>query len=149
MPETDRAILDRTTRELDAKRIAAEELWASGSSAEAIRLAQTAVDDFAASGDSEAQFDALMAEITRRMALPPTVAEVRSQRRTRWVITVLLALSVMTFVFLEATRKPKPPTARASSSWDVRYPAENVVDGSDATDWLLPDTTRRAGSSSR
>jgi hypothetical protein len=139
----DRSVLDASIVDLDEKRLAVEELWANGATGEALRAAESALGDFAPEGSPRDRYNALRAELERRIAerRQPTVAEVRKTRRARLTIATVLVLSMVSLAILEATRKPKPPVATASASWDVRYPPENAVDGSDATDWVLPDKT--------
>lgn len=66
---------------------------------------------------------------------------VQPDRRTRIVCGAILSVSLLGLIYVEATKKPKPPLVTATAQWDSRYPPENAVDGDDATDWVLPDKT--------
>ncbi len=138
------------------KRDAAEVLWEAGSAAEALRLAGEARAIATSTSDPPAATPTLDAEVTERdgerfgdwlaacdEALDrgaredPTLDEVGRLRVGRFV-GAAFAIAVLVLVAL-ALRTPPTLRATASASWDSRYDAAKAVDGSERTDWLLPD----------
>lgn len=145
------------------KRDAAEALWIAGCPAEALRLAREAVDvlrtvDDAARAEVEPvalpeldedvlpehgdRFRALVDEADRLLGAQAAraldtkaVARARTNRIAT-AVSVVLAVLALSWIVL---RTPRVLKAEASAQWDGRYDAAKAVDGSDRTDWLLPD----------
>lgn len=141
------------------KRDAAATLWAARSEAEALRLAwdarciatcakdtappsSPAFDAEFAAKDAD-QFHAWLAACDAALEAhegdSPTPSEVTRTRVDR-VVGVVFAIA--TIVVAAFALRPTPTIkATASASWDARYEPARVVDGSERTDWLLPDKT--------
>ncbi len=140
------------------KRDAADALWIAGFSAEALRLATEARDLLGVASEAEAlpaldsdvtpeqseRFHALQSEtaalLDKQLADVVDPAAIRRMQINRIAVTAAIALSVIgaATVFL---RTPHMLKAEASANWDARYDASKGVDGSDRSDWLLPDRT--------
>lgn len=142
---------------------AAEALWVAGFPAEAMRLAAEARE--LVRGDAPAPEQAALpildkdvtpehTERFRSMQSETSAAldaqfgkwmdaqAIRGLQMNRIAVSGAVVLAVLIAAVL-ALRTPRLLKAEASAHWgnDPRYDASKAVDGSDRTDWLLPDKT--------
>lgn len=117
---------------LRAERDLAHDLWVAGEAEEATRVLGRALD-------KEDDYATLRRELDARLDVRRL--DHKQLRNVRILCAAILGVSFLALVYMQATKPPKPPKVVASAQWDARYPASNVIDGSDATDWILPDKT--------
>jgi hypothetical protein len=139
------------------KRDAADVLWGAHSRAEALRLIREAVAiareageapaDLQAlnselGGEHEAQFAALHDELEELFArqLGPALGPrgVARLRANRIVLASAMLVAVVAALY-SALHQKKTLVAEASARYAIGHDAPKAIDGSDKTEWLLPD----------
>lgn len=168
VPSEVHAKTSRTLRLSRQRRDAAEALFIAGFPAEALRLAYDAVErardairegtghvepletvdlpvfDDDVTSDHAELFREVLAEHTRLVSahaeLGVEAQEIARLRVSRIVAVAAAAILVVSGVIM-LVRTPRVLKATASAQWDARYDAGNAVDGSESTDWVLPDRT--------
>jgi hypothetical protein len=163
VPADQREKTSRAMRLSEQRRRGAEALWIAGFPADALELLKNALAlaKEAVSGEAPeattggaldeevtpadaATFRALLAEHDKLfaeredLALGPT--DVKKRRISR-IATVALASVAFIGLLYFVLRTPRVLKATASAQYEARYEPGNAVDGSETTDWLLPDRT--------
>jgi len=158
VPVERRAVMSRACQRAEQKRTAAEMLWISGSSAEALRLARDAVailrEGLAAEPeelpelDAEVQprhqdrYQATLVELDgllkQHFVESIDEQQLRRLRITRIAVGAAIAICAV-LVARILLRTPRVLRADASASFNAEHDASHAVDGSGKTEWLLPD----------
>ena len=163
VPAEQRAAVVVAHQRARQKRVAAETLWISGSPAEALRLAREGAEILRGLQRSEPvasesaplpeldadvtpahadRYHALLAEIDRladdQLGAVLNERGVRTLRITRIAVAASVALASLLLLWA-LVRTPKTLKAEASAQYDAAHDPSRAVDGSDKTEWLLPD----------